>query len=181
MRRRIAATAILAAGLMLGTTGCTFFAPQATLIPYDASDGVSLNVGQLQVRNALAISPHGKDASLIGVFINNSDHEITVNVQYTARAAASPSRETVSFPLAAGKVLSLGNPGVPPEVLRNAGIKPGALLTVFVQYGEVSGKNVQVPVLTGSEASYVGLAPSPTPTPTGFATPIPTLTAVPTN
>jgi hypothetical protein len=52
-----------------------------------------------------------------------------------------------------------------------------------VQYGNVSGKNLRVPVLNGTQSSYVGLAPSPTPTPTptDLSTPIPTLTATPTN
>src|SRR5471032_3338754 len=84
VRRRIAVAAVLAVGLALGTAGCTFFAPQATLIKYNPSDGVSLDLGKLQVRNAFVISPKGTDANLIGVFINSGSSPISVELEYTA-------------------------------------------------------------------------------------------------
>ena len=87
-----------------------------------------------------------------------------------------------SSKLAPGGVKSFGNPGVPQLVFRNADVKPGALLKVFVIYytkagATVSGKNVLLPVLDGSQSYYSGLAPSPLPSPTPTGTPIPTPTA----
>src|ERR1700709_598036 len=87
VRRRIAATAVLAVGLALGTAGCTFLAPQATAIKYNASDGVSLNVGDVQLRNAFVISPKGTTANLIGVLINSGDSDVVVHLQYRSDGA----------------------------------------------------------------------------------------------
>ena len=46
---------------------------------------------------------------------------------------------------------------------------PGALVTIFVQYGTETGKSFVVPVLTGALGEYATLLPSPTPS--GEATP----------
>jgi hypothetical protein len=180
VRRRIAVAAVLAVGLILGTTGCTFFAPQATLIKYDPSDGVSLNLGKLQVRNAFVISPKGTDANLIGVFINSGKTEIDVKLQYATHTADKTT--TITLPpvkLNPGQVISYGNPGVKQVVFRGADIRPGSLLKIFVQYGSVSGENLLLPVLDGSQAAYQHLGPSPLPKPTKTSTPTPTPT--PTN
>ena len=174
MRRRIAVAAVLAAGLVLGTTGCGLFAPQATLIPYDASDGVSLNLGHLEVRNALVISPKGTDGTLIGVFINTSKQPLDVTVEYTSHASGKATSETVEIDLTPGQVTSLGNPGVPQKVLEGLDVAPGALAKVFVSYTDVAGKYVSLPVLINSDGVYKGDAPSPTPTPTATLAPIPT-------
>jgi hypothetical protein len=179
VRRRIAAAAVLAVGLAFGTAGCTFLAPQATLIQYNASDGVNANVGNLQVRNAFVISPKGADANLIGTFINTGKSTITLGLQYTSHVGGSALRVTIKKKLTAGEVLSLGNPHVKQVVFRKADVPPGALLTVFVQYGNVQGKNLPLPVLDGSQSYYAGLAPSPVPTKT--STPTPTATPTPTS
>jgi hypothetical protein len=176
VRRRIAVAAVLAVGLTLGTAGCTFFAPQATAIKYDPSDGVSLDLGALQVRNAFVISPKGTDANLIGVFINSGSSPISVELQYTAHVKGQAEVLDTHFILEPGDPVSYGNPGVKQVVFRNANVKAGALLTVFIQYGDVSGKNLLLPVLNGSQAAYAKLTPSPLPKPTatGTATPTPT-------
>jgi len=179
VRRRIATVAVLAIGLVLGTTGCTFFAPQATLIKYDPSDGVSLNLGKLQVRNAFVISPKGTDANFIGVLINSGKSDIEVALQYTSHVGGTTKSVTIDQALDAGQVISFGNPGVKQLVFRGADIKPGSLLKIFVQYGSTSGQNLLVPVLDGSQTAYQHLGPSPLPkpTPTSTATPTPTPTA----
>ena len=47
MKVRIVVAAALAVGISLGTAGCNLIQPQATTNPYDASDGVGINVGDL--------------------------------------------------------------------------------------------------------------------------------------
>ena len=93
--------------------------------------------------------------------------------------------ETLGRPIALrpGQVVSYGNPGVKQVVFRGADIKAGSLLKVFVQYDSVSGENLLLPVLNGTQAAYQHLGPSPlpTPTPTPTATPTPTPTPTVTN
>ena len=181
MRRRIAATAVLAVGLALATAGCTFLAPQATLIKYNPSDGISANVGDLQLRNVFVVAPKGTDANLVGVFINTSKKAEQVELQYTTHVSGKAVVTETLVDMTAGEVISFGNPHVKQLVFRKADVPAGALLKIFVQYGTVSGKNIQLPVLTGTQTYYKGLAPSPlpkvTPTPTATAIPTPTPTA----
>ncbi|NEM92334.1 DNA modification methylase [Galbitalea soli] len=184
MKARIAASALLVVGVSLLTAGCTFITPQATLNPYDASDGFSATVGDIEIRNAFAISPDSVDASLNGVFINTGDSPEVVNVQYTDNDSVpgTPVTKTISIP--AGGTVSLGDPGVPQLVLTGAHVEAGALLKLFVQYGDQSGKKIEVPVLDGTEPYYSHLTPTPTPTPvptTAAPTPKPTDTAKPAN
>jgi hypothetical protein len=180
VRRRIAATAVLAVGLALGTAGCTFFAPQATAIRYNPSDGVNLDLGKLQVRNAFVISPKGTDANLIGVFLNSGSNPIAVELEYTAKVKGEPQVLETHFTIEPGSPVSFGNPGVKQVVFRNADVKAGSLLKVFIQYGSVSGRNLLLPVLNGSQAGYGDLGPSPLPKPTPTATLTPTATPTPT-
>ena len=170
MKARIAAAVALAIGLALGTSACTFFAPQATLIHYDPSDGVSATVGDIQLRNVLVISPTGKDANLVGVMINSSASDQTVDFQYTRHSDGATQRVDEPVLIPAGAIISFGNPGVQQLVFRDANVKPGTLLSLFIQYGNETGQKVRVPVLDGSQTIYSDLTPSPTPTP------IPTIT-----
>jgi hypothetical protein len=174
VRRRIAAAAVLAVGLVFGTAGCTFFSPQATLIHYDASDGVSLNVGHLEVRNALVISPKGTDGALVGVFINTSTKSLPVEIEYTSHSTGKATTDVVEVDLAAGQVLSFGNPGVAQLVFRALNVPPGALARLYIEPVGASGKYLSVPVLINSDGDYNGDAPSPTPSPTATLSPIPT-------
>jgi hypothetical protein len=161
---------------MLALAGCTFLSPQATLLPYNPSDGVSLNVGAVQLRNAFAISPKGTDANFVGVLINSSKSTQNVVIEYTEHVGSSTKDEHAGIRMPAGAVISFGEPGVPQLVFRNAGVKAGALLKIFVQYGSVSGKTIGIPVLNGSEKAYRKLLPLPTPKPTATVTPTPTPT-----
>ena len=179
MRRRIALAAVLAVGLALGTAGCTFFAPQATAIKYNPGDGVSLDVGELQVRSALVVSPKGTDANLIAVFINSSNAPIRVQLQYTADVNGQSEVLSTHFMVEPGSPVSFGNPGVKQVVFRDANVHPGALLKIFVQYGDVAGKNILLPVLDGSQPAYAHLKPSPLPKPKPTSTSIPTPTITP--
>jgi hypothetical protein len=159
---------------MLGTAGCTFAAPQATLIQYDPSDGVSLNVGAIQLRNAFVVSPDGEAANFVGVLINTSNSAKAVTLQYTSHVDDKTTRSNIEVDLEAGQVISFGDPKVPQLIFDAINVQPGALFTVFVQYGTTSGKNVQLPVLNGTESAYRKLVPSPTPTPTSIPTSTPT-------
>jgi hypothetical protein len=179
VRRRIAAAALLAVGVALASTGCTFLAPTATAIKYDPSDGVSLNLGHLQVRNAFAISPKGTDANLVGVFLNSGSDPIDVELQYTAHVKGASQVLTTHFEVDPGKPVSYGNAGVKQVVFRNANVPAGALLKIFIQYDTTAGRNLLIPVLDGSQAAYQHLKPSPLPKPTPTATPTATATAIP--
>jgi hypothetical protein len=154
---RAAASVILAAGLVAGTAGCTFFATQATLIQYDPSDGVGTDIGSVQVRNVLAIiGDDGQAISLLVTLVNSGSRNANVNLQYLADG----EKVTIVKTVRPHSVASFGT-SVDEEqiVVVDPGVKAGQLFPVYVQYGEHEGKELLVPVLTGDNETYEALKP----------------------
>ncbi|MFC0680880.1 hypothetical protein ACFFGH_23870 [Lysobacter korlensis] len=158
MRRRATLTAALAGALLLATTGCTFVAEIATLEEYDPSDGVGTTIGDVQVRNMLAITEDGQRAALIFAATNSGDENVRLNVSLTEGGTG----EQVRIP--AGQFTSVGAGGEQ-LVFEGLDVTPGSLLPVYVQYGDEPGRLLNVPVLDAGLAEYAALVPSPTPTP----------------
>ncbi len=185
MRARIAATVVLAAGILIGTTGCGLIAPQATQLQYDPSDGVGADVGEVDIRNALLIADEeGTSATLVASLVNRGDESHRVSVQYEG----DTGRVTEEVTVPAKGSITLGGGEGPTLTLREVEAQPGSLFPVFFQYGEETGTELRVPVLEDALEEYSTLAPTPTPTrnlnlDVGEIieeTPAPTLTPVPT-
>jgi hypothetical protein len=182
VKLRIAISAALAISIALGTTGCNLFQPQATRNHYDPSDGVAVNVGDLDLRNLIVISDDGELGSLVLSGINTSKLDATVTVQY--QADGKIHKETFALPYSE-QPTSFGGRDEPKIVLHNIGTEPGAMMQIFFSYGSVTGAGTLVPVLSSAQPEYAGLAPEPevtsvptsTASPTATPTPSPTATA----
>lgn len=160
MRARFAASAVLVALVLGGTTACTFVTPQATTKHYDPSDGIGTTLGDVEVRNALLLTGDGTTASLLINFINTSKYGVDITVQYES---ASKGKVNNSVYVNAGEVASLGGATDKRLILSDINAPAGALFPVFIQYGDVTGKQLWLPVLDGGEAQYTDLLPSSTP------------------
>ncbi len=93
MRRLVLPTAaglvlVASAGLALAAalvlSGCNFITTQATLKPYDASDGVSTTIGDVGILNALVLSEDGINGNLVFTALNSTGEPVEVR----ARSAA---------------------------------------------------------------------------------------------
>jgi len=153
------ASAILATALVIGTTGCTFITQQATLIPYSPSDGIDANLGDIKLRNVIALmSDDGLVASLLVTIVNDGDVRANVRMQ-TVTATGAEVRFVKAVP--ANSVVSFGNT-VDEEQL----IVPmpdaiaGGLLPVYVQHGAVPGTEMLVPALSAFDEHYRPLQPA---------------------
>ena len=162
MRARTMATVVVAAGILLGTSGCNLFAPQATTIHYDASDGVSGNVGDLAVRNAMLITADGENANLVVHVVNNGDDDIDLLVQYEG----VDEKVSKSIQVEANSTTEIGLPGGQSVGVESLNASAGSLFPVFFQYGDLTGIELLVPVLDGTLNEYSTLVPTPSPTPT---------------
>lgn len=156
MKARIAASVLLAAGLLVGTAGCNLVAPQATTKHYDASDGVSANLGGVDVRNAVIISDDGELGNLVVTFVNTTAETARVTVQY--ESDGEDATETVT--LKANSSTPFGLPDGESITLVDMGTQPGALLPVYFQSGDTDGRELLVPVLTTQLPEYSTLAPT---------------------
>jgi hypothetical protein len=175
VRSRVAVSALLAAGVLLGSTGCAFFSPVATQLPYDPSDGIGTTVGDVKVRNAMAITTDGETVNLVMYVLNSSTEPVEVRFEYDFEGENPAENESSTIvELEAGESISFGNgdndEDAPNLILEDTNVEPGSLMPLFVQYGEETGKTILVPVL--DEAIYADLVPG-TVVPSTTSTPVP--------
>ncbi|WP_022882540.1 hypothetical protein [Gryllotalpicola ginsengisoli] len=173
MKARVAASVILATGIMLGTAGCNLIAPQETTkITESTSFGVEGQVGKVDIRNAYLVA-EGESVNLVATLVNSSSKAQTVTVQPDARAADD---QTVTIP--AGTTAVLGN--ATRVQWNDLDAAPGSLFPVYFSYGTETGANLKLPVLTSDFQINETVTPTPvqtaTPTPSETSTPTPTAT-----
>ena len=160
MKARLAASAALAIGLALGASGCSMLTYQATTEKYDPSDGVSVDIGELDLRNVLVVSEDGEDGNLIMTVVNNSDDDVELGVQF-----GEGGGDTQTIEIEAGKSVAFGVDAaesedvLEPLLLEGIDTQPGALLSMYFQYGDAEGIEKQVPVLDARLPEYADLAP----------------------
>jgi hypothetical protein len=148
----------------------------ATEIPYDASDGQSVTVGDIKVRNAMAISKDGVDVSLVMVVVNGGTSTEVVTFAYgfdesSSTTNAAASQKSVTVTVEAGQSISFGAGEDGGQLLlTDANAELGALMPLFVQYGDETGKIVRIPVLDNSLPGYEDLLPTTPATPKPDAT-----------
>lgn len=151
MRTRIASSIAAAVVTMLTLTGCGFFTPVATMKPYDPSDGVGADLGDLALRNILLIANDNQEATLIMTVVNRADADVVLNLQY----GDADARVTESITLTGGNTrTNVGDDPSTTIVVSDANKVLGALFPIYFEYGDVPGEVVLVPVLDGSLPEY---------------------------
>lgn len=171
---RAAASIALASAVLLGTAGCVFMNPIATLEEYDPSDGINNSVGAVDLRNVILFVDEETGAgSLMVTLVNNSADDATVSFQFLSEG----DEVTVAQKVPGRTVVELGTSADGTQLLiLGVDTSAGALYPVYVQSGSNPGVQLLVPVLTAT-GDYEGLGPvipepepTPTPTPTPAAT-----------
>lgn len=153
---RAATSIVIASALLAGTAGCTFITPQATLTHYNPGNGVAGRVGSVDIRNVVALTSNdGASVSLLVTLINTGQQNASLELQYESGG----KRLTDIKPVRAGSVEAFGNAvGQPQIVVLKPGVKAGALMPVYLQYGDNPGIQLMVPVLEAT-GEYKGLEP----------------------
>ena len=177
MRIRTAASAVAAFALAVVLTGCSIFTVGMTQKPYDASDGVSVTVGDVRLVNAIVFSADGQDGHLTGAAVNSGDEDVDLVLQYSSGG----DKVEVEIEVPARTTTHLGSGDAGQVFLPEIDTPPGSLLKIYFQYGDRPGKQAQIPVLDTALPEYAGLrpVPPPAPAPTVTATPEPTETPAP--
>jgi hypothetical protein len=151
VRTRIASSIAAAIVTVLTLTGCGFVTPVATMKPYDPSDGVGTDIGDLALRNILLIANENSEATLVMTVVNRADDDIVLNLQY----GDADVRVTKSITVAGGNNrTNVGDDPGTTIVVTDATMTLGALFPIYFEYGSVPGDVVLVPVLDGSLPEY---------------------------
>lgn len=152
-RRRLVATASVLASSTLLLSACQVISPRQTDVMYDAGDGVSVDVGAVQVRNLLIVADKKDGAGVISAAIGNptaKDQTVTFGFEGGAAPAQTtvPAYGEANVSMSGSKLQVTGVPGQPGEM-------------VTLQVGTTSGGTapVQVPVLPPT-GDYAALNPS---------------------
>ncbi len=174
MRARAAAVTAVTAVLALALAGCVLFTPPETSEPYDPSDGVGGEVGEVTLANVLVVTTDGVLGNLSMTAVNAGASDVTLNIQYQSDGAKHDL--SVAVPTKSSEIFGSGANGQ--LLLTDIGVKAGGLLDIYFQYGSEPGTLLRVPVLDGGMDPYSTLTPTPTPvplpSPTGDLTPSPT-------
>lgn len=152
MKARLVSSVVLAASVALGVTGCSLFSTQATSYEYAPSDGVSVNAGDVKVRNALFVANDDSTAfNLAFTAVNPSETAETL----TITAVVDGVRTSEEIRLQSGST-QFGNPKKGQETVVFSGIKAEAGQTVVTYFQSGSSDEVEqyVPVLDGTLAEY---------------------------
>lgn len=153
MKARVAASFVLAAGVILGTAGCNLLAPQDTTQIQTSSVGVQGQVGDVAIRDAVLVS-NGTDANLVATFVNESAQPVSVDV---APASDTAAAQSVNVPANGTTVVSDSTA----VQFNDVSAALGSLYPIYFTYTGGEGTTVSLPVVTGELAMFSTLTPTP--------------------
>ncbi len=176
MRARAAASVALAGIVLAMSAGCAFITPQATQQIDDVVDGASARIGDVAIENALAITEDGDTVNVVFAVVNESDDNVRLDISFDEGGVQLSEQVWID----AGEQKTIGVPGDRQVIFEGANVELGGLMPVYMQYGDVEGNELLLPVLDGRLDEYRDLLPTPQPTITPSPTPTNTPTPFPT-
>lgn len=135
---------LTAASVVAGSTllaGCQIISPRQTEQMYDAGDGVSTNVGQIEVRNLLVVSEREGGPGVVSGAIGNPTAQAT---EVTIAGTDGGTGTAVSIPAYSTVNLSTGGSKV---TIASVPDRPGAMTSLTVSSAAAGTSPVSVPVL----------------------------------
>ncbi|WP_062317950.1 hypothetical protein [Demequina maris] len=136
------------AALALVAAGCSAVNPITTQDAYDASDGISIEFGDVTGLNLLVITEEfDSPAVLIGSFYNSGAEDVQV-------AASIDGTGIVTVDVPAGAVVKLGGEEGEAHITGTSTAAPGSLQEITVQTEEAGQVTEFVPVLDGTLVEY---------------------------
>lgn len=153
MKIRIASSIALAAGLMLGATGCGMIAPQATTESYAPSDGIDVNVGDVKLRNVMLIADEtGENFNVVFSAVNTTGAPVDLSISFAGKGSQRASAE---FTVPTGST-AFGDPegSETPVLVTVDGLVPGATADAYFQVSGASEVQYDVPALDAELDEY---------------------------
>lgn len=143
--QRIASATVIAAALLVGTTGCSFFSPVATQREYQPADGININLGDIKVRNLRVFQiRHEHQGLIVGSFVNTGTKDSGATLVWED---ANAVERRVRIPVAAGQKVDVGYNGGDPIQETITPLEPGQRARITVSNDEGMWKEALVPTL----------------------------------
>ncbi len=161
--RRLAVVGLaLAAALSLGA--CQMSSPVTTDMGYDPADGVSLNAGDIAVRDLLVVSQgDGAPGVVSGQVVNNTPESADITLTATVDGQAVPLEPMVTVEPGTSVRLDGGGPdgSGTPVTIPSVTARPGGIVEITVQTSQGAGDSGLAPVLL-PDGYYADLLPTDT-------------------
>lgn len=167
--RAAVAAAGLAAGLVLA--GCSATNPIQTQDQYDASDGVSVTLGDVRAANLMILTTgEGQEGVLHGALTNRGKEPVTVTVTFAepGEGAATPTADAQTVDVPAGGTVLLTGAAATEDDDRTVDVRvgrtpaaPGDVAVVGVAVDTAGAETIEVPVLDGTLPDYASAVPTP--------------------
>ncbi len=142
---RLATVAVVSAAAL---AGCSTINPITTQLAYDASDGISIEIGDVTGYNLLVLTPgRGETGVLTGTLQNNGDEDIAVTASLDGTTLT-----TVDVP--AGATVMLGGDEGDEAVTGTVDTLPGLFADVIFQTDAAGQVSEELPVLDGTLPEY---------------------------
>lgn len=138
-------------------SACQLASPMTTDEPYDPADGVSVDLGEVQVRDLLVVSEgNGSSGAVSGLVVNRGSEPVTVQLTTQADGPLEPPVEV--GPSQTARLDGKGGDGGAAVQLPAVEGAPGGTLAIQVGVQGGDATQVTVPVLepTGPYAEHVG-------------------------
>jgi len=165
--------AVVAAGLATGlvVAGCSATNPIQTEDQYDASDGVSITLGDVRAINLLVVTTaEGEPGVLHGALTNKGDDDASVTLTFQASgddATAAPGTDPTTVAVPAGATVLLSGADGTQDGDRTVAVDisstpaaPGDITTIAIASDLAGSEQLQVPVLDGTLPEYAALLPA---------------------
>lgn len=152
MKKKLTVAIASSAVILLAATGCGFVVNQDAIRPYEPSDGFSVNVENVKVRNALIVTNNGTAAVFIAGIVTSGESTI-LNLNIKNKAG----EWTLHKITVEGGHANAGNTKHYEVKISDLGAMPGDLLEATVQYGNSVTEPFYLPVLSTSIPEYSGL------------------------
>ncbi|MGD7788623.1 hypothetical protein ACQCX2_09895 [Propionibacteriaceae bacterium Y1700] len=161
---RLAATAVISVGLLLGLGACQF----QTLQNYVPADGVNVDQDTVKVRNlTVLVSTPGQGVLSGTVVADTSDRLTTVNgvALLPNGTDGSPLQSSMAEPVTIPANSAVVLTQVDPIRLSGADLKAGQLARVELTFSGAGTTVIEVPVLDKNSPEYKDLQVGPTTVP----------------
>ena len=149
--RIVKTTAAFVAGSTL-LAGCQLISPRQTDEMYDAGDGVSVNVGPLQLRNVVLVSDKLGAAGVVSAAVGNPTSE---DIALSVTGAGEGNSAQVTIPKNSTVNLSMDGNKV---TLAKVDAEPGSMTQLTFASAQAGNSPVGVPVVPAT-GYYADLTP----------------------
>jgi len=159
LRSRLAAAPVVAVALV-ALAGCSATNEITTDRPYNPSDGVRTDIGDVRAENLfLLTAAKGDPGALQGALSNGGDESVQVKI------GGEQDSDPTEVRVPAHDTVLLGADGEDVQ-LASAPAEPGATTPLTLTTAAGGSVTIQVPVLDGTLPEYATLVPTPAPSAT---------------